>query len=839
MHYFKYVIKGFKGNLSRFIAVIAIVALGVGFLVGLLSASGDLQASIDRMYDESQMMDIHLMSTIGFHDSTASVLKNEGNIVEEAVQSEQKATVHQQSLNSRRISRNLENAKVNQLTLLSGRYPQSQTECVVLTDNQTYHKVEIGEEITLSDISYTVVGIVSSPLYFAKEREYSLTGTARMDIIFYVDAMYQDFDTITDIYIYYPKLKKYNSFSEAYYDALEEYKAEIKALEDEELKKQKNVIRNQIYAEVYSAVFLDISNQLRDMGVLEEFIAGMAEQKMEENDVQALIEAQTTEQFERLLAENGDSWHILDKKSNLSYVGFEQNVDKIDKIAVVFPVFFYFIAALVALTTITRLVEEERTSIGLLKSLGYSKVKITAKYSAYGLTCSVIGSVVGVVLGIFVLPYVIYVAFTTLYVLPTCIFKFNVMVITISVVVMIGTILCVALYVALKTLKERPCALLLPKAPKPGKRILLERIPFLWKKTKFKYKNTLRNIFRYKKNLIMMMIGVGGCVSLLLCAFGIKSSIGNVGSSQYQDILKYDIKVQTESNTQLDIENITGVEAYVHLRIDEINIKDDTEYDIYKITCNSSLDAFICLETVKGKKIELSNHDVVISSQLAKKFKLKVGSVFELDGDDTQYTVSRICDNHIRNYIYIYCTEAFAKNAYLLNISPDTNEEAVAEQLSGLSGIRSIEIKSQFSTSYDSMADSLTLIVLVIILCSGALAIIVIYNLTNININERIKEIATLKVLGYQRSEVCGYIYREIFLMSLLGILAGFIFGPFLFRFIMANIQSPGLMFSDTLSPLFFLYSFLITVVFIGIVDLLFIPKIKKVKMAESLKCVD
>lgn len=839
MHYFKYVVKGFKGNLSRFIAVIAIVALGVGFLVGLLSASGDLRGSVDCMYDETQMADIHLMSAIGFHESTASALKNENNIVETAVQSEQKATVHQQSLNSRRISMDLQKTEVNRLTLLSGRYPQSRTECVVLTDNQAYHKVEIGTEIILSDISYTVVGILQSPLYFAKEREYGLTGTSRIDLIFYVDAVYQDIETVTDIYIYYPDLKKYNSFSEDYFDALKEYKGNIRALQDEELSKQKAVVRKEIYAEIYSAVSLDISNQFREAGVSEELIATMVEQEMMKEDIQSFVQSQTDARLEQLLTESGSAWFILDKKSNLSYISFAQNADKIDKIAVVFPIFFYFIAALVALTTITRLVEEERTSIGLLKSLGYSKMKITGKYIAYGLTCSVIGSVVGIILGIFVLPYVIYVAFNTLYFLPSCIFRFNVLVITVSVMVMIGTILCVALYVALKTLKERPCALLLPKAPKPGKRILLERIPLLWKKTKFKYKNTLRNIFRYKKNLIMMIIGVGGCVSLLLCAFGIRNSIGTIGGSQYRDILKYDIKVQTEADKELDTESIHGIEAYIHLRIDEVNINGDTEYDIYKITCDASLESFIHLTTKKGKKIELTENDIVISTQLADKFKLSKGSVFRLEGDDTEYTVSAICDNHIQNYIFVYSTESFEKNAYLLNLSSDTVEEDVAEALSGLSGIRSIEIKSQLSTSYDSMADSLTLIVLVIILCSGALAVIVIYNLTNININERIKEIATLKVLGYQKKEVCGYIYREIFLMCMLGTLAGFIFGPFLFRFIMDNIQSPGLVFSNTLSPLYFLYSFLITIVFIGIVDLLFIPKIKRIKMAESLKCVD
>lgn len=836
-HYVKYVFKGFHGNLSRFIAVIAIVALGVGFLVGLLSASGDLYASIDKLYDESQTMDLNIKSTIGFHKDTLSVLEEKtGAIVVGEYQSEQKAEVDGQNINTRRISRDF-TSLVNQVELLEGRMPQNKNECVVIEDSNTYHKTAIGSVIQM-DTAYTVVGIIRSPLFFAKEREYNLTGTGRIDLIFYVDAATQDFDTITDIYLYYPSLRAENSFDDAYFDKLSDYTKEIEELQEAELARQKDSLRNQIYTAVYEAVEEEIRRTLEENQVPEIMIESVLKAQMDSDEVLQGIEEETDKQLEDLLEKNGYTWHILDKKSNLSYLTYSQNVEKIDKIAVVFPVFFYFIAALVALTTITRLVEEERTSIGLLKSLGYSKTKITAKYCFYALTCSVIGSAVGVVLGIFILPYVIHVAFTTLFTLPSCVFEFNVLVNLISVLVMILTIFFVALYVSLRTLRERPSALLLPKSPKPGKRILLERIPLIWKRTKFKYKNTLRNIFRYKKNLIMMMIGVGGCVALLLCAFGIQSSVGSIGKSQYQDILKYDIKLALYENTPLALDAYSEIEQFSYIRSEEVNLTGDTEYDIVKITANETLEDYILLKNRKGRKITIQPGDVVISKQLADKFNLKKGSVITFEGDTAEYTVSEICQNHIGNYVYIY-EDTFAGNAYLINLADSADEEGLAERLSALDNVKSIEIKSQLSTSYDSMSDSLTLIVLVIILCSGALAIIVIYNLTNININERIKEIATLKVLGYQRKEVCGYIYREIFFMSLLGILAGFVFGPFLFKFIMYNIQSPGLIFTDTLSPLFFLYAFLITIVFIGIVDLLFIPKIKKIKMVESLKCVD
>ncbi len=836
-HYLKYVCRGFKGNLSRFIAVIAIVALGVGFLVGLLSASGDLYSSVDDMYDEFQMMDINIKSTIGFHKDTLIELEKTTNaIVVGEYQYEQKAVINNQNLNVRVIDHDF-TSKINQIEILEGRLPRNKDECVVIQDNNIYHKLEIGSTIEM-ETNYTVVGVIKSPLFFAKEKEYNLSGTNRIDLIMYLDSAYQDLETITDVYLYYPQLKDYNSFEDSYFTKLSQYEAEIEAIQEIELLRQKKELEKEIYTKIYATTKETIRQELLDKNLPEAMVDTILNEQMNSKDVLQKIEEETNKQLESLIQKNGYAWHILDKKSNLSYVSYSQNTEKIDKIAVVFPVFFYFIAALVALTTITRLVEEERTSIGLLKSLGYSKAKITSKYCIYALVCSIIGSAVGIVLGIFILPYVIHFAYKTLFVLPNCVFEFNILVNLLSVVAMILTILVVALYVSLKTLKERPSALLLPKAPKPGKRILLERIPFIWRKTKFKYKNTLRNIFRYKKNLIMMMIGVGGCVALLLCAFGIENSIGSIGDSQYEKILLYDIKVNVDTDTKIEIDKYDEIDKYIGVQLEEIHFKDDKDYDIIKVTSNESLKDFLSLKDLKGRTIELNSGDVILSEQLAKKFKLKKGSTFIFENDSKEYTVSNICKNYIGNYVYIYEDE-FKENAYLINLNNSSSETELVEELSGLEGVKSIEVKSQLRTSYDSMSDSLTLIVMVIILCSGALAIIVIYNLTNININERVKEIATLKVLGYQRKEVCGYIYREIFLMSLLGILAGFVIGPLLFKFIIYNIQSPGLIFTDTLHPLYYLYAFLITIVFIGIVDLLFIPKIKKIKMVESLKCVD
>ncbi len=772
--YFKYIVIGFKENLSRFIAVIAIVALGVGFLVGLLSAAPTLYQSMDKMYDDRYMMDLNVKSTVGFHRDTIERIKNENTECIGVYQSEQKIEIHEQKMNSRQISYDLKDTSINTLLLKAGRFPQNQFECVALTSNRAYSQINMGFDFMLGEDKYTVVGIVESPVFFAKEKEYNETTAGRVDFIFYTDSTFYDYP-ITDLWIKYKDLVKYNSFKKIYFTELSKHTEQLKEIQVEELNRQ-------------MASFPRMGDMVPE-------------------------------------------WHILDRNSNLSYMGYIQNVEKINKIAIVFPAFFYFIAALVALTTITRMVEEERTTIGLFKALGYSKNKIACKYVTYSGICSFFGVILGVVLGIFVLPYVIYVAFNTLYRMPQCQFVFEGVAILVASLIMVLTIEFVAVYVSIKILKEKPSALLLPKAPKSGKRILLERIPILWKKIKFKYKNTFRNIFRYKKNMIMMMIGIGGCVALLLCAFGLRSAIGEVGDLQYKKIELYDFKITSGSSDWKPEGEVLS--AYV----EEVYLEKDSKYEIEFIQVNTKLDGFIELRNKKNKKISFKEGDIVVTKQIAEHFKIKKGSVISIL--DREYKVKEICKNHIGNAIYYYNDDLKETNTYFTFLPEDMTEEEYVEKILLANPNVQIEQKADLMQSFSSMSGSLSLIVFVVILCSGALAIIVIYNLTNININERIKEIATLRVIGYQYKEVCGYIFREIFLLSLIGILFGFCLGPILFYFISYHIQNPGLQFNYMFHPIYFLYAFGITLVFIGIVDALFIPKIKHIPMAESLKFVD
>ena len=1083
MSYFKYILKGFKNNISRLLAIIAIITLGIGFLVGLTTSSTDVRTSVDVMYSNTNVMDFNLKSTIGFSKETVNRLdsKNDMDAIGVFQLEAKESFLNTVKVKSRLISSDLKNQRINKLELVDGRMPEAQNECVVLKDMDVYHKAKIGDKIIVKDDkmnidrTYDVVGIVKSPLYFAKDKEYNLTGTNRLDLLFFVDNNYEDFDLITDIYV--RTNVKEDRFSNGYFDSLKKFEDELKNNENDIISERRNEIKGDIkkeiidtkldeikdsvnssikdeirkqileptnYEKLKNEVNKQIKSQIRE-NILKPENFSIIEKEVHDKtvaEVKASIEADPSKKSEleaavkdsaiKNLVENYESipemapyleminamvanalleqatkeleeagnaaptdeeklaymetmpeaqkeeiknqtlynlgvigWdsnmiftqeikdaaykeglnqageayylsvkdelldkalneaankaysnmseadfkkaydealnravlkgfdemsdddknkayneaidtivdlaydeflnngsttkdpklasyelnsegsnndfekvYVLNLKTNQSYVSVRENAKKIDNIAVIFPVFFYFIAALVALTTITRLVNEERGIIGLFKSLGFSKFKILSKYLLFALVCSVLGSALGNLAGVYALPYVVYGAYKTILDLPPMVFTVEAMINCISIVMMIITIMGVASYVTLQTLKERPAELLQPKAPKPGKRLLLERWKGLWKRIKFKYKNTLRNIFRYKKNLAMMMVGVGGCVALLVTAFGIRDAFDTLATVQYDKILSYDLRVNVDDGTYLPDDILNECE-YRYVNQKSVYIDGDDDYQINRITTKSDMNSYFSFKH-GGKKVEFNPGDVVIDMQIAKAFDLKVGSTFKFDDSKKEYTVTGIFDNHIDNYIFVYDSELSDSecNTYFINLNDGVNEEKILDDL-GLNNVLGIESISQKKKSFDTMLSSVVLILVVVIICSGALAIIVIYNLTNININERLKEIATLKVLGYQNREVYGYIYREIFVLTIFGILLGFLVGPFLYKFVMLNLNEPGMMLPTSVHPLNYLYSFLFTLLFTFIVDLILVRKIKNIKMVESLKCVD
>lgn len=554
-------------------------------------------------------------------------------------------------------------------------------------------------------------------------------------------------------------------------------------------------------------------------------------------------------------------WYVLDRNANVSYVSFSMNADKVAAIATVFPVFFYLVAALVTLTTMTRMVEKERTQIGTFKALGYTKGVIMSKYLVYCGLASILGSITGLLVGFKLLPSIIWDAYGMMYHLPQLVSDIRWEYAISSSVIAVLCTMAATVNACYHSLKEKPAMLMLPKAPKAGKRIFLERITFIWSRLKFTYKATARNIFRYKKHFFMTIIGIAGCTALMLAGFGISDSLKDIANTQFEDIMKYQLKIELDEEKDLDsileefLADTNNVESYMKIYSSDGKAKVDKENFLLTIIIpeeDAELNKFIDLRARKSQKpITVKDDSIIMTEKLASTLNISKGDVFSLEnseGKTARVILTDICENYAGSYVYT------SKSAYAryFNSNPKANtiwaksnlsegmaqDEAIEEILASKT-VLNAEYASQIKKSYENLLSSIDFIVIVLIIAAGALAIIVLYNLINININERNKELATLKVLGYHNKEVAGYVFRETFILSIVGTLTGLVLGMLLHRFIVQVAENPDLMFGRQISSLSYVMSAVITILFSLAVDLIMYTKLKKIEMVDSMKAVD
>ncbi|MDE7263960.1 MAG: FtsX-like permease family protein, partial [Anaeroplasmataceae bacterium] len=730
----KTIFRDFKKNFTRLIAIVAIMALGVGFLIGLLSATPNLQDSMERYYDDTNTYDILLKSTIGFSEQDISRLKEDVLGIEdiEAFSAMDYKTHHNSKDITARVITSALPSRINQIELIAGRYPTQAKECIVHNMGIYLDKTPLDEEILIEGVAYKIVGVCNSPVYYYRMQENTQIGNGNLDVILYLDSAYTE-SSITDIAITLSGAKKLNSFTSSYFKFIETIEKNLKNVEEAYIFSRLEDLYKEAVIKELEKLNIPITSE-----IVEAMLAARREEIVEAVNQELPIEKQ---------------WYILNRKSNLSYISFEANSAKVNNVAVVFPFFFFFIAALIALTSVSRLVQEDRSSIGTLKSLGYSNGRILNKYFIYALFACLVGSVGGLFLGVYAIPMVIYFCYNSLFVMPVGHFSWYAWTVLLASLTMSFTIFMVMLAVCLKALKEKPNALLVPKAPKAGKRILLERIDFLWKRLKFKYKSSIRNIFRFKRNLIMMIVGVGGCTGLMLVGLGLRDSLNGSSKRQFEEILKYDFSVGVQEEIPLDFLQDS---SYMYLYKETGEVKGSKEYEVNLLYTDDSILNYMELN-VKS----LPKDSVIISSQLAEQFHLRKGDniVIEVEGREKSFLVSSIFTNYIDNYI-IASNPDEKINTMLIKLGTldKENYEVIVEKIYEAEVLTNVTDLAQSKKLYSSLSNGIELVVLLIIFCSGLLAIIVIYNLTNININERIKEIATLKVLGYQRAEVLGYI---------------------------------------------------------------------------------
>lgn len=839
--FLKTMFRDFKKNLSRFIAIIAIMALGVGFLIGLLSATPTLQHSVQQFYNQQNMFDIDIKSTIGFDKEDVVHLKQDCQEISEIEafhQMDYEFVYENQEITTRFIATSFSNS-INKVKVIKGEYPKSKSECLIQNMGVFYNADVIGKKLYIEDLEYTITGICESSVYFYKLSEMTTIGNGDLNSIVYVDAVFHSDLPITDIVVTLKSTKKYDAFGKKYLAYVENTKKTIETLSLSYIDQLKNKRIEEAYQAGYDQAMLSAKEHIKEEilkqspNISEEILLSLVQEEFvkQKNEIEFAYKESIKETINRIDAE----WYVLDRKSNTSYVAFEENSNKVNKVAVVFPFFFFFIAGLIALTSVTRLVHEDRSSIGTLKSLGYSNLKILGKYIFYAFFSCIIGCFLGLFFGVFLLPFVIFICYNALFIMPKFYFVWYHFGIILSMLTMSLTILLVMLFVCLKTLKEKPNALLVPKAPKAGKRILLERIGFIWNRLKFKFKSAIRNVFRFKRNLIMMIVGIGGCTGLMMVAFGLRDSIQSFSINQYENIIKYDFILNTDK--QID-ESIFKDSTTLYLYSKQVKMVKNKDYEVTILYTDEAIFDFMGLGIE-----EFGPNSVIISSQISSKFHIKKNDFIEVqvNKEIEKFKVTHTFTNYIGNYIIVHKsqrTEEDNNTIYVkLGVMDQERYDEISKDLHHQ--VSRIEDIAQTKKTYASLSDGIGFVIILILLCSGILAVIVIYNLTNININERIKEIATLKVLGYHRSEVLGFIFREIIIMSFLGILAGFILGPVLNYFVMTQISSPGQCFSTQLSIIHYVSSFGLTIVFILIVLLLFIPKIKKIQMVESLKSVE
>ena len=575
-----------------------------------------------------------------------------------------------------------------------------------------------------------------------------------------------------------------------------------------------------------------------------------ADQKFAEAD-QKIVDAEKS-----IASIEKPKWYVLDRNSNVSYATYKVDVQKVTDVARVFPIFFFLVAALVSLTTMTRMVEEDRTLIGTLKSLGYSSGAITYRYLVYCGMATVIGCVIGFLGGFKLLPSVINGAYTTMYALPPLITRFNPVLTAIACLLEIPCTIGATLAVCHQTLKEKPAALVLPRAPKAGQRILLEKIGFLWKRLPFSYKATARNVFRYKRHLFMTVIGIAGCTALILTGLGLKDSMSNVANTQFKSILLYDLKIETtrDASSNSALNDLLAGEDHLALHSETGTMKNGTltvSTTVYVPKTAAALGEFIHLEDrTSGTPIAFTDTSVVVTGKMADVLGIRVGDTVTLeDAKDQQgrFTVTGLTENYLGSYAYINAT-AYRKaygdvedNTILVKSSiTDTKaQDRTVAALLQSKAVSTAEFKTQTKTSYDNLLHSMNYIVLILIVAAGCLAVTVLYNLTNINIEERTKELATLRVLGYRRGEVANYVFRETAILSVLGVVAGLVLGVALHRYVVVSAETTDLVLSRDISLWSYVFAGTLTLLFTGVVDALMTTKLRRIRMVESMKAVE
>ncbi len=589
----------------------------------------------------------------------------------------------------------------------------------------------------------------------------------------------------------------------------------------------------------------------------------VGEEELEKN--QKELETKITEAEEKLVdakekianIEN-PKWYILDRYGNSGYNSFIQDTESVENIARVFPIVFFIVAALISLTSMTRMVEEQRAQIGTLKALGYNKIQIASKYIIYASLACIVGGLLGMSIGFVLLPKIIWLMYQMMYQMTDIQIAFQWDVGGIGLLLISMCIIGATIYAVLKELIHMPAVLMRPKAPKMGKRVLLERIPCIWKYLSFSRKVTVRNIFRYKKRFLMTIIGILGCTALIVVGFGIRDSIRGIMPNQYEKVFDYDMQISLKNGIENEheqeyvkkLQEKEEIERVVETYMTSNAVsKGEKEEDVQIIVPKDSkeIEEIIHLAEAKTKeKVELQENEICLTDKAAELLGVKKGDSITLK--EKEVKISNIVENYVSHYIYM--TKATYENlygeAYHTNVLYTQNgdltkeqEEKLATEIMNQSEVATISRISNVMNLLDDTMKSLNYVVVILIVSAGLLAFFVLYKLSNVNISERIRELATIKVLGFYDKEVYSYVTRETIILTAIGIVLGLVGGYFLNYFIIGTCEINMLRFEKIIQPISYVYGACITIGFTFIVNIVTYFALKKIDMIESLKSVE
>lgn len=811
----KMTVRTIRTFFTRFMAILLIVALSAGFFAGLKITTDAMLNTGNEYLKDQHFYDYRLLSTIGFtEDELSRFEKLDAVESAEGMYSVDALLLYNDNVSPYKIHALTE--KVNQISLEAGRMPTAPNEC--LADVDRYTEDDIGKTFTvatenedstkeqLSETEFTIVGLCNTPLYLGLDRGTTDIGSGTVSTFLYVPEDAFLTEAYTEINL---TLKdKADIYSEEYDELIAEHKAEITTLAE---------------------------------AVVQERYDGI------------LAENHLTSEMAEALGIEAPRAYVLTRSENAGYVSFENDTGIVGGVANIFPIFFIAIAILVCMTTMSRMVDEERTQIGVLKAMGFSKSAIMGKYLLYAGSATVIGWAIGYFTCTWALPKIFWLAYNEIYNFAPITYLFSVGLALTTLAISLVSILGSTYFSCRKELVSVPATLIRPRAGKVGKRVILEHVKPIWNKMSFLNKITTRNMLLYKQRLFMMLIGIGCCAGLLVTAFGIRDSMVDVGKIQYNDIQRYEIEANYDEsdgaivNEQLN--SIEAIESYLNTRLDYVDLKSDKSMSSVHLMSYDDANEFKEYWSICKNGIEMvfpSKGEALISPKIAEKLSLSVGDTLEIRNADMKIGTVKVVgvfDNHIYDYVmmsdetYIDMFGEWSSNVAL--IASDSDSEDVAKKLTEIDAITGVTKLSNMENNITGALDCLNYIIWLVVFFSGALAFIVIFNLTNINIGERRREIATVQVLGFYSKETEAYVLKENLILSVIASILGLPLGKLFHMAVMSMVKIDLINFSNMIKPVSYLLAFVFSILFAVLVNRFMKRQINKVNMAESLKAVE